>query len=93
MAREVGFIDKKFTSNSIDVIFSKAKAQGERKMPFKDFLWALVLVGDEKGIGYEGAAKMILNSDGPQSSGTKADNVKFHDDPSMYTGMYANRGK
>ena len=29
---------------------------------------------------------------GPTFSGTKADNVKFHDDKNLYTGVYAQGG-
>ena len=34
----------------------------------------------------------ILAAGGPVFSGTKADKVKFHDDKSLYTGVYAKGG-
>ena len=34
----------------------------------------------------------IAAAGGPQFAGTKADNVKFHDDKSQYTGVYAQGG-
>lgn len=47
---------------------------------------ALKLVADKKGIEYDALVSKILAAGGPGSSGTKADNVKFHDDKSLYTG-------
>ena len=35
----------------------------------------------------------ITETGGPHFSGTKADAVKFHDDKSQYTGMYAHHGE
>ena len=34
----------------------------------------------------------VVAAGGPKSSGTVADSVKFHDDKSLYTGVYANGG-
>lgn len=34
----------------------------------------------------------MLQAGGPVYSGTKADSVKYHDDKSLYTGVYANGG-
>eukprot|EP00217_Crustomastix_stigmatica_P002796 CAMPEP_0183819806 /NCGR_PEP_ID=MMETSP0803_2-20130417/64325_1 /TAXON_ID=195967 /ORGANISM="Crustomastix stigmata, Strain CCMP3273" /LENGTH=798 /DNA_ID=CAMNT_0026064695 /DNA_START=85 /DNA_END=2481 /DNA_ORIENTATION=- len=94
LARECELLDKKCTSTSIDIIFSKAKPKGERKIMYKSFLVALDLVAAEKGMTFDEMAQVILSKGGPASSGTKADSVKFHDDKSMYTGAYgANVGQ
>lgn len=47
---------------------------------------ALKLVAEKKGIEFDALVSKILAAGGPGSSGTKADNVKFHDDKSLYTG-------
>ena len=34
----------------------------------------------------------VASHGGPTFAGTKADNVKFHDDKSLYTGVYSQGG-
>lgn len=36
--------------------------------------------------------KLVLGQHGPVFVGTKAEAVKYHDDKSLYTGVYANGG-
>lgn len=52
---------------------------------------ALRLVAEKKGIEYDALIAKILAAGGPASSGTQADNVKFHDDKSLYTGSFCLR--
>ena len=93
MMKDCGLYDKKFTATSADITFSKAKPKGERRISLKDFCFALDLVAEEKGMSYDDLVSAIASSEGPASSGTKADAVKFHDDKSMYTGAHnANLG-
>ena len=35
---------------------------------------------------------MVASSNGPILTGTKAEAVKYHDDKSLYTGVYAHGG-
>jgi hypothetical protein len=49
--KDCNIFDKKFTSTSADIIFSKAKAKGERKIGIHDFCKALALVAQDKGCG------------------------------------------
>jgi hypothetical protein len=58
--------------------------KGERKLSYDDFLWAVDLIAESKGLEFDEIAAQILQR-GPASSGTVADAVKFHDDKSMYT--------
>lgn len=46
-------------------------------------------MADKKGIDVEALKELIINAGGPTYSGTQADHVKFHDDKSLYTGVYA----
>mmetsp|Transcript_5622 Transcript_5622/g.14251 ORF Transcript_5622/g.14251 Transcript_5622/m.14251 type:complete len:792 (+) Transcript_5622:219-2594(+) len=87
--KDCEIFDKKFTTTSADIIFSKAKPKGERKIGILDFCKALQLVAQEKGIGYDDLVGVISTSEGPASSGTRAEANKFHDDKSMYAGSYA----
>jgi len=50
---------------------------------------ALKLVAEKKGIEYDALVAKLLGAGGPASSGTQADNVKFHDDKSLYTGLFS----
>eukprot|EP00992_Anisonema_acinus_P012225 TRINITY_DN7980_c0_g1_i1.p1 TRINITY_DN7980_c0_g1~~TRINITY_DN7980_c0_g1_i1.p1 ORF type:complete len:171 (+),score=58.70 TRINITY_DN7980_c0_g1_i1:45-515(+) len=91
--RDTKLLDKKFTATDADLIFAKAKAKGERKLKFAEFKGAaLTLVAEKKGVAPNALLESICNAGGPTSSGTKADAVKFHDDKSLYTGVYANGG-
>ena len=42
-----------------------------------------------QGLGAEAVEEVISNSGGPKTQATKADYVKFHDDKTTYTGVYA----
>ena len=46
----------------------------------------------KKGETKEDLEQLITQHGGPAFSGTKADKVKFHDDKSLYTGVYAQGG-
>jgi hypothetical protein len=87
------FNDKKFTGTDADLIFTKTKAPGARKIRFTEFRdKALPQIAAKKGIDVDSLVEKLCGSAGPSSSGTKADAVKFHDDKSLYTGVYARGG-
>jgi len=50
------------------------------------------MCAEKRGDQMEDLEQMILGAGGPVFSGTKADAVKFHDDKSLYTGVYAAGG-
>ena len=43
--------NQSFTSADADIIFSKVKAPGERRLIYEDFLWAVDLMAETKGQG------------------------------------------
>lgn len=45
-----------------------------------------------QGISVEELKRGIVGSEGPHSNATQAEFVKFHDDQSTYTGVYARGG-
>ena len=92
MCKECGFIDKTFTTTDVDMIFTKVKAKGARKITFKEFQAGVIPAIAAKKKVEEGVIAEKMAASAPQSSGTKADSVKFHDDKSQYTGVYANGG-
>lgn len=46
----------------------------------------------KKKVTFEALQQKILSTGGPVFTGTKTDKVKFHDDKSLYTGVYAQGG-
>ena len=58
----------------------QVKTKGARRITFEQFLMALAAVADAKKTSLEAVVRQALASQGPVSSGTRADYVKFHDD-------------
>ena len=87
MLKETKIIDAKhFTTTDADLLFNKHKT--ERKLTFANFRDKVVPeIAAKKKVTAEDIATTIANA-APQSSGTKAEAVKFHDDKSQYTGVY-----
>jgi len=93
LCRDTKLIDKKFTGTDADLVFTKSKPPGGRKIRFSDFRdKALPQVAAKKGVSVDALISTMVSTGGPSSSGTKADAVKFHDDKSLYTGVYAQGG-
>lgn len=88
MCKECGLIDKHFTTTDVDMLFTKVKAKGERKITFQQFVdGVLPAIAAKKNLSVDQVAAQI-GSHAPQSSGTKAESTRFHDDKSQYTGVY-----
>lgn len=92
LAKDTKLLDKKLTATDIDLIFAKVKDKAERRITYAQFEKALELCADKKGVDHDVVKEAVLGSGGPVLSGTKADAVKFHDDKSLYTGVYAQGG-
>ena len=90
--KDTKMISKKLTTTDVDLIFAKVKTKGIRKITFPQFQSALEQVAAKKGVSMEFIMKKIAKAGGPQFQGTKADFVKFHDDKTTYTGVYAKGG-
>jgi len=98
LCKEAGLLNKTCTQTDCDLTFAKVKAKGKNKIEYKQFLEGLHCIAEkafpkeEKTAAHNKALQIVAASTGPQSSGTKADFVKFHDDKSQYTGVYARGG-
>ncbi len=79
------------TSVDADLVFAKVKTKGEKTIDFHQFLEATHALAQRRGVNYDTMVAHIINSRGPRVSGnvTKAETVRFHDDPTMYTGVHA----
>jgi hypothetical protein len=92
LCKDCQVISKACTTTDIDLIFAKVKAKASRKISFCEFEAALDLCAQKLGQTKEGLLEKILSCGGPVFNATKADKVKFHDDKSLYTGVYAKGG-
>jgi len=102
LCKDTGLQHKNCTPTDVDLTFARAKPKGGRKLEFKQFLQALVYIAEKRfptTFKSEGAAaalqkvyEAIAKSPGPVASGTKAEKVRFHDDKTTYTGVYARGG-
>lgn len=92
LAKDCKLIDKKLTATDVDLIFAKVKDKSERRITFAQFENGLAMFAEKKGVAPDEVVAKVLSTGGPQFQGTQADNVRFHDDKNLYTGVHANGG-
>lgn len=102
LCRETGIISKACTKTDVDLVFTRAKAKGGRKLNYTQFTTALLYLGekrfasvyknDSKEAAQQSVMELIAASSGPRANATVPDAVKWHDDKSTYTGVYAQGG-
>ena len=90
--KDSGLIDKSLTTTDIDLIFTKNKSKTAKVITYDQFVTSLEEIAKKKGTDSGTIKEKIISSGGPQFQGTKTDYVKFHDDKSTYTGVYAKGG-
>ena len=87
--RETGLQNKRsLTPVQVDLIFSKVKDRGERRIDFEDFKDAVAMVAEMRRMSFAELTAIITAKGGPQNSGTMAQYNKFAD-PESFTGSYA----
>ena len=89
VAKDCGLLDKKLTATDVDLIFAKVKAKSERRITYAQFMNGLGEFATKKGVTKAAVVEKVAQSKGPKLAGTKAEANKFHDDKSLYTGVYA----
>uniref|UniRef100_A0A0A9W6G5 Tubulin polymerization-promoting protein family member 2 n=1 Tax=Lygus hesperus TaxID=30085 RepID=A0A0A9W6G5_LYGHE len=88
MLKECKIIGKSFTSTDADLLFNKIKAKGARKLTYDEFKTKGITEIATKMKKQPADIEAMITSSSPEAHGTKADNVKFHDDKTLYTGVY-----
>ena len=91
LCKECKLFTKSFTTTDADIIFTKAKAKGKRKISFAEFEQALEMVAEKKGKSKAAVVERILQAGGPMSSGTRASSGGVLDrmtDTAQYTGSH-----
>ena len=92
-AKDLKLIDtKSLNATDVDLIFAKIKDKSARRISFTEFQNGLSLIAQKRGISQTQIQQMVASSQGPILTGTKAEAVKYHDDKSLYTGVYAHGG-
>ena len=87
--RETGLQNRRtLDATKVDLIFSKVKTRGERKITFEEFKDAVAMVAEMRGRTFADTCLLVVSKGGPQSSGTRAEYVKFAE-PSNFTGASA----
>ncbi len=92
LTKDCHLLDKKFTSTDVDLIFSKVKTKSSKILTYDQFVEGVKQMADKKKLSFDEVSNAIVTAGGPSFTGTKADYVKFHDDKSQYTGVYAKGG-
>lgn len=83
-------IDRRFSAADADIAFAKAVPKGQRRIDLQGLKTALLFVADKKGVqAGDVFAAVAGQGAGPNHSGTRVEPVRFHDDPSTYTGVHA----
>ncbi|KAJ9529177.1 hypothetical protein QJQ45_007853 [Haematococcus lacustris] len=89
--KDAGMIDKVLTQTDCDLIFTKVKTKGARKINYSEFQTALEHIAGKKKCSVDDVAATICGAEA-KINATTAQATKFHDDKSLYTGVYANGG-
>lgn len=92
VCKDCHLMDTHLTTTDIDLVFAKVKAKGARRINLKEFKAALSEIAHKKKMSIEDLTAKILSVGGPVFTGTKVEKVKWHDDKSTYTGVYAKGG-
>ena len=85
-------VNKSCSKTDIDLIFAKVKDKTARKINYTQFCSAVEQCAQKRGETKADLEAKILGSGGKTLTGTVAQANKFHDDKSLYTGVYAQGG-
>ncbi|KAJ9468261.1 hypothetical protein DIPPA_16129 [Diplonema papillatum] len=86
--KDAKLYDRTFTAIDADLLFSKVKPKGQRVIGFE--VWVSVALPEIARRKNMQTADLVKKLEGlsPSTNATEADNVRFHDDKSQYTGVY-----
>lgn len=90
LCKDCKLLDRAFTATDADLLFSKTVTKGQRRISLQEFEHALEFMAEKKRVDVESIRGAVaLNSGGPVLRGTVTEAVRFHDDPTLYTGIHA----
>lgn len=91
LCKDCQLIDKGFSSNDADIAFAKACEKGQRRIGENQFEDAIFDISEKTGVDYGDLIMKIIQNGRPVLTATRADNVRFHDDKSTYTGSHVTK--
>lgn len=92
LCKDCGLIGAGLSATDVDIIFAKVKDKTQRKINYVQFVEALRLIAEKKKKSFDAVCETVIGASGPTTNATRAEYVKFHDDKSTYTGVYAKGG-
>ncbi len=92
LCKDCKVITKELTPTDIDLVFASVKDKAARKITYTQVNKAVDICANKRKQTSFDLIETMLAQGGPVFTGTKADAVKYHDDKSLYTGVYANGG-
>lgn len=92
--KDSNLLNKKLTAVDADITFAKVKTKGAKKITYDQFVEAISYLVEKHNLKYDSFVKQLCSeaSGGPILYGTKAQNVRFYDDKSNYTGVHKQGG-
>lgn len=92
MLRDARIIDLAFTSSDADIIFAKVKTKGARRIRYDQFVRGLEYVAQRKNVDTQYVINLVCGACPTTNNATVPDYVAYHDDKTLYTGVYAKGG-
>jgi Ca2+-binding EF-hand superfamily protein len=93
LCKECGLSKSPSHMAAVDLAYAKAKStRSSRRLNFSQFLKALSLLAQDRGIEEDEIKEIVAGCQGPRRNSTTPDYCRLHDDKSTYTGVYAKGG-
>jgi len=94
LLKDAKVVDKKYTPTNVDLLYTKLRRKNEKGLTIDLLHEALVEIAKAKKVPVDEIISLVTSagSEGPTFKGTKPDDVRFHDDKSLYTGVHAHGG-
>jgi p25-alpha len=67
LSKESSLVDKKLSTTDLDLIFTKSKGSGLKRLEYNTFIVALRHIADKKGSAYEDIVAQIVGAGGPST--------------------------
>jgi len=80
LCKDCNLLGNGFNQNEADLIFAKIVPKGQRRISMEQFRMALQLIANKKKGDLKTVCSAVINSSGRKLVGTKAGNVRFHND-------------
>jgi hypothetical protein len=73
--KESSLVDNKLTTTDLDLIFTKSKGAGLKRLDYNTFTVALRHIADKKGLAYEDVVAQIVGAGGPSTGNASCSRI------------------